>query len=596
MDEDQSIENFTKAAPQCNITGQSQTSNIQATNSYQSQVSATNLKHTEYQYGTITQKNISTDKSTVAAHCKMQTYLGTIPMEYLTMAQQSNSNSGELSKCTEHPSELQAARKASKCIYSSASYLDKVTPSLESSALQLVEAEKALQSVKKKPDEDGILVLEKRTQLESFEKYRRTEHPNLADKYSDSRLTTAIYPSSKMTVEADKMSVDTLTNRIDLKSSNVQFLKGILKKKFKYIGDGAAKFSNDPGHFTFRKQVAIAIRDSLELSRSRCRDPEGNKCIKKKLRWFDEVNSNGEENRDIVTKELSKQAETQCRLTQQPLVNQKQGLFHSWYMSITPGIAKNNMTTSGTADPNLTQQAWSDVGVQKGKQQEHTVDSRVEKAACTSRLLVPRRAHSARTGSGTISSQVRRGTVIRPQSSSQVQHLVRTQGKVLVPRPPPRSALTGGNSCQAIKSITQPNTGNNDECFQDKAYLAVEQIFYKDYPEDQLIPQHHILKTDQGTILAPGSPYVCTHKTVSKGIYLPRQSDGQVGSSSNGFQKGILDRTPTDEEISLLWNGVRSALSIKDGNVCIILTDHLMIFFIKYYSLLSFCEMSFIND
>lgn len=482
-------------------------------------------------------------------------------MEYLTMAQQSNSNSGELSKCTEHPSEMQAARKSSKCTYSSASYLDKVTPGLESSALQLVEAEKALQSVKKKPDEDGILVLEKRTQLESFEKYKRAEHPNLADKYSDSRLTAAIFPSSKMTMEADKTSVDTLTNRIDLKSSNVQFLKGILKKRFKYIGDGAAKFSNDPGHFTFRKQVAIAIRDSLELSRSKCRDPEGNKCIKKKLRWFDEVNSDGEENRDIVTKEPSKQ----------PLVNQKQGLFHSWYMNITPGIPKNNLTTYGTADPNLTQQAWSDVGVQKGKQQEPTVDSRVEKATCTSRLLVPRRAHSARTGSGTISTQVRRGTMIRPQSSSQVQHLVRTQGKVLVPRPPPRSALTGGNSGQAIKSITQPDT--------DKACLAVEQVFYKDYPEDQLIPQHHILKTDQGTILAPGSPYACTYGTVSKGIYPPRQSGGQVGSSSNGFQKGILDRTPTDEEISLLWNGVRSALSIKDGNACIILTDHLLTIF-----------------
>ncbi|XP_053478670.1 centrosomal protein of 126 kDa isoform X2 [Ictalurus furcatus] len=553
-----SVQNFLKTAEQFDITGQYHTSNIQATFSCQKQVLAINSVHTEYQYGTTFQENISRDKSTISVHCKMQTAPGTLPLEYSSMAQQSNS--GELSKCAKHPSEMHAAQKASRNVYGSVSDLNKVSPSLENSALQTVEAEKSFLSTKRKPDEDAVLVLERRTQLGSFDKYKRAEHPNLANEYSDRRLAEAILPkSSKMTEEPDKTSVDTLANHTDLNSNNVRFLKGILKKKFKCIGDGDAKFRYTPGNFSFSKQVAIAIRDSLELIRSKRRDQESNKCIQKKLRWFDEVNGNGGENKKIVTKELSKQAEGESRLTQppqQPLLDQQHG---SWCMNIPSGILKNNKTSSGPVDPNSTKQAWSDVGPQKGKQQEPTGESRMKKAAsCTTG-----QAHSGRTGSGTTSFQARRGTMIRPQCSSQVQHIVRTQGKVLVPRPPPRSEVTGGNSGQAMMYITK--TGNYDECSQDKARLAVEQVLYKDYPEGQPVPQHHILKTDEGTILAPVPPsYACKYETVSKGIYTRCQSDSQIGRGSNGFQKGILDRTPTDEEISLLWHGVRSALASKD--------------------------------
>ncbi|KAF4091725.1 hypothetical protein AMELA_G00040440 [Ameiurus melas] len=516
----------------------------------------------------ISQENISRDKSTISVPCKMQKAPGTLPLEYSSMAQQSNS--GELSK---HPSEMHAAQKPSRNVYGSASDLNKVSPSLENSALQTVEAEKSFLSTKQKPDADGVLVPERRTQLGSFDKYKRAERPNLADEYSDSRLAEAILlKSSKMTEEPDKTSVDTLANHTDLKSNNVQFLKGILKKKVTCIGDGEAKFRYTPDNFSFPKQVAIAIRDSLELIRSKRRDPECNKCIQKKLRWFDEVNGNGGENKDIVTKELSMQVESETRLTQPPpqlLLDQQHG---PWCMNIPSGILKNNKTSSGPADPNSTKQAWSNVVPQKGKQQEPTGESRMKKAAsCTTG-----QAHSGRTGSGTASFQARRGTMIRPQSSSQVQHIVGTQGKVLVPRPPPRSEVTGGNSGQATMYITK--TGNNDECSQGKARLAVEQVLYKDYPEGQPVPQRHILKTDEGTILAP----------VSKGIYTRCQSDSQIGRGSNGFQKGILDRTPTDEEISLLWHGVRSALASKDGKTCIMLTTHFMIhFIIRQDSLLS---------
>ncbi|KAG7333041.1 hypothetical protein KOW79_003176 [Hemibagrus wyckioides] len=518
-DEVQSVQNFLKAVDQCSITGQFQMSNIQSTPPCHKQVFVTNSGHTAYQYGTTTQENILCDKSTVAGHCKMQTTLDTIPLEYSRMAQKSNSGADEFSKYTKHLSEMQAAQKASRCIYSDASDLNKVSPNLENSVLQPVEAETYLQSY--------------------IKKYKTAEHLNLADEDSDSRLTKGILPnSSKLTEEPDKTFVDTLTNHIDLKSHNVRFMKGILKKKFKCIADGDAKFSYTPGHFAFSKQVAIAVRDSLELSRSKGRDKESNKCIKKKLRWLDEVH-----------------IETQSRLTQpaqQPSVDQQQGSFHSRHINRPTDIPNNNMTSSGLGDPNSTKQAWADVGPQKEKQQEPTAESRVEKAASCTTGLVPRRTHSAKTGTGTISSQSRRGTMIRPQSSSQIQHVIRTQGKVLMPRPPPRPEVP-------------TKTSNNDECSQDQARPAVEQVLYNDYPEGHPVPQSNFLKTDEGPILAPVSPsYACLYETVSKGIYTLCQSDGQVGSSSK--RKGYLDRTPTDDEISMLWHGVRSALASKDGD------------------------------
>ncbi|XP_060779386.1 centrosomal protein of 126 kDa [Neoarius graeffei] len=571
-DEVQNVQNVFKKAKQCNVTAWSKTSNIQATIPCQKQVFATNSGHTEHQYGTTIQENISRNKSTVEAHCKKQTVSDTIHLEDSNIAQQSNSDYGELSKCTKHLSEMQAAHKASGCIYSSASDMNKVSPSLENPALQPAEAKKSFQPTKGRPDEDDVLVLERRTQLENSEKYKRAEHPILASEYSDSRLAKAILPKpSKMAEELDKTSADTLSSKaaIDPKSRNVQFMKGILKKKLKCIRNGDAKLNYTPGHFTFSKQMAMTIQDSLELSRSKFRDLEINKCIQKKLRWFDEMNSDRGENKEMVTKELSKQAETENRLTQppqQPLVDQKQGSFHSWYMNTPSGTTKNNKTSSSPADSNSTKQAWPDVGPQKGKQHEPTGESRMKKAvSCTTELWVPQQVHSAGTGSVTISSQARRGTTMRPQSSNQVQHMLRTQGKILVPRPPPRSELTGGNSGQPVIYITK--TGNNDECSQGKTCLAVEQVLYKDNPEGQPVLQRHLLKTDEGTILAPVPPsYACMYETMSKGIITFCQPDGQVDSCSNGFRKGFLDRTPTDDEISLLWHGVRSALVNKNGD------------------------------
>ncbi|XP_053355970.1 centrosomal protein of 126 kDa isoform X2 [Clarias gariepinus] len=547
--------NLLKTPKQGKVTCQSKASNIQATTSCQKQVFTTNLGPTEYQNHKTAQENLQMDKTIGAENCRLQTAPDTMPQEYSCMAQQCSTESNKLSLCTKLLSDIQAASKAS-----SASDLNKVSPSLGNSSLQ---PEKSFHSSKRKLDENGVPFHDRRTQFKSFQNYESAGTPNLSDKYSDRRLANEILPST-IAEEPDKMSTDTLTNYNNIKSSNVQFLKGILKKKIKRIGDVDPKFSYTPGHFTFSKQVAVAIRDSLELSRTKDRDAESNKCIQKKLRWIDEVLNEGRANKEMVTKELNMQAENERRLTQMPLVDAQQGSFHSWYMNLSSGKPKNK-TSSCPDDPNLTKQAWSDVGSQKGKQQEATIESRMEKAApSTTGLCIPQQEHLYRTGTGTISTQARRGTIIRPQSSGQLQHVVRTQGKVLVPRPPPRSKVTARNTGQGMMYI---NKTGSSEYSQDKALLPMEQVLYKDCPDGQSLPQRHILKRQESTILGPVQPsYACMYETVSKGIYTLCQSDGQAGSGRKNFQNGILERTPTDEEISQLWHGVRSALAGEEGD------------------------------
>ncbi|KAI5098400.1 centrosomal protein of 126 kDa isoform X2 [Silurus meridionalis] len=546
----QTVQNFLKAEKQYNIGGQSKSSNINATIACQKQLS-------EYHYGTTTQENILRDKSTVSTNCKVPTAPDIISLEYSGIRQKSSPDSGELLKFTKPLSEVQAAQQTSKSLYSMASDLNKISPSLENSTLKPAEAEKSFQSTKGKPDEDGAVVLERRNQCESFEKYKRAERPNLVDKYSNSKLSNTILPKSlKMVENLDQTSAHTLTNHIDLKNGNVQFIKGILKEKYKCKGDEDAKFSYIPSHFTFSKQVAINIKDSLEISRSKGRGPGINKCTCKKLRWFDEVNSDGEENKEITKKELSKQAKIESRQTQpsqQPVVDQQQGSVYSWYMNKPSGIQKK--TSADPTGPNTTKQAWSDFG----KKLEPTVETKMEKAAfSTNGNWVPQRTQSAKIGSGNFSFQARRGTTIRPQSSSQVQNIVKSQGKLLVPQPPPKSEVTGGTSSQAI--MYNSKKGNNDASSQSKACLAVERGLCKDFPSEPL-PQH------ESNILAPVPPsYVCMYENVSKGIYTVCPSNNYMGSGRNGFRNGVLDCTPTDEEISQLWHGVRSALASKDDS------------------------------
>lgn len=114
---------------------------------------------------------------------------------------------------------------------------------------------------------------------------------------------------------------------------------------------------------------------------------------------------------------------------------------HSDNVNLLTGVSKNisNKTSAVPAGPQSTRQAWADVGPQESHTQEHIKEPTSQRRAlCVGGPRTPQRARSTRVGSCPITSRARKGTIIRPQSAREAQHVAKTQGKTLVPRPPPK--------------------------------------------------------------------------------------------------------------------------------------------------------------
>ncbi|KAL6478624.1 hypothetical protein MHYP_G00120570 [Metynnis hypsauchen] len=559
-DEDQTLRDLPRAVEQCSLTDQSegyQKIDTQSTPSCQNVQAQQNLAacsgHMANCFDNAAPGKISRDKSIIVTHSKTCTVPDSAPPAFTSLTQESKLQGKMLEeKYAKRPSETQVAQPAGRCRHrdsffqassSTVANVNTASSHFGNLALQPVESEGSSESCKKKPD---YTALQRETQPESYEeKCKRVEASNLPDKCSDRRVPSK---SCKTAEEPDRTLTKGATSCPAPKCGDVRFLKGILKKNSKYVV-GDTKFTYTSGHFVFPKQVAMSIRDSMELTRVKAREPESDKSMKKKLRWFDELNGNEEECEERMKKDLSKQAPAKSKPTppsQQPSLDHQQELHNS----APTGIPKMSV------EPSSTRQAWADVR----PQEEPTEEPKPQRSgARVGGSHIPRRVRSARTVSGPVSSRARKGTVIRPQSASEAQRVARTQGKAMVPRPPPKSEVLEASAVEPTIYITKVAYNNN--CPNSKA----------ENPDSQPVSQHHVLKIDDGAVLAPVPPsYAYAYETVSKGIYALCQPEAQMGSARRPLQCGengiCLDRTPTDEEISLLWHGVRSALASKEGD------------------------------
>lgn len=348
--------------------------------------------------------------------------------------------------------------------------------------------------------------------------------------------------------EKNERSAELLENRLDHKSKNVHFLKGILKTKSKSWGDLGPKFIYPPAQFIFRKEVANAIRDSFDL-RNKSKASE-DKCMKKKLRWVDEVNINWVESGEKSKWKSSNQANPEIRPDLQ--VSDILG-----YINVPSSISKTDLVRSGSASSSTTKQVWSDTERQHDPS-EMRESSRVQKNVPPfNGCCVSRRVRLTRNVSAPGSFRTKRGTMIRTQSASQLQNLVRTQGKSLMPHPPTRS---DGNS----------RTASNNE--SPHSQRDVYTNFVKGRTEFILRPEESGFAP-----VPPSSAYMS--ETMSKSIYSQGEDKSRTSKGTNSFQNGIcLNRTPTDEEITRLWNGVQNALASNDGNVSIFHTKTIKTF------------------
>uniref|UniRef100_A0A4W6CFP6 Centrosomal protein 126 n=1 Tax=Lates calcarifer TaxID=8187 RepID=A0A4W6CFP6_LATCA len=342
----------------------------------------------------------------------------------------------------------------------------------------------------------------------------------------------------------------------------VRFIKGILKKQSKYMsGDATCVYGS--GHLIFAKQVALAIRDSVELTRTKTKDMESN-TIKKKLRWFDEVHVEKEDKEQSIMKQMKGMA---SNLSQ----SKKNPVDHQLSLTTVSGASKPgpSMTLPASTGYHFTKQAWADVGVQVSLPQERADEVKVPRSSTrTSGPKVPRRERSARVGAGPVSSRTRKGTVIRPQSATEVNQIAKTQGKIIVPRPPPRIESVE----EKMAYITKTPYGMDHASVNCKQALVLEQALHKDTSGGFFSPYtHHLIRTDSTVMYTPLPPsYTCP---ISEGNTNGTPSSGHQETQGSSRRRGMvfsekglcLDCTPTDEEISQLWHGVRSALATKDA-------------------------------
>ncbi|XP_039643394.1 centrosomal protein of 126 kDa isoform X2 [Perca fluviatilis] len=361
--------------------------------------------------------------------------------------------------------------------------------------------------------------------------------------------------------EVQKLPVPARTSH---SACGVRFIKGILKKQSKYMS-GETMCVYGSGHFIFAKEVALAIRDSVELTRAKTKDAEGNNAVKKKLRWFDEVHVGQEDREQNTMKPIKGRSSNLSQSNNSPE-------DHQLSFATVSGASKPgpSMTPPASAGSHFTKQAWADVGVQVSLPQERPDEVKVGRSS--TRIAgpkVPRRERPSRAAAAPISSRTRKGTVIRAQSATEVSQIAKTQGKIMVPRPPPRMDPSVE---EKMLSITRTPYGMDHASVSCKRALVSEQALHKYNSEDFPSPStHNVIRTDSSVLYTPLPPSYAypVSKSNTKATPSAGHQEAQGSSRLRGMvynDKGLcLDCTPTDEEISQLWHGVRSALATKEA-------------------------------
>ncbi|XP_067890171.1 centrosomal protein of 126 kDa isoform X2 [Heterodontus francisci] len=416
--------------------------------------------------------------------------------------------------------------------------------------------------------------------------------------------------------------------------NNFKLLKGILKKVSKYENGCPKSLFCASGVLGI--QMASSIRDSVELIKMKVESDKN--PIKKKLRWFDEIEQTNqfkkgksegpgedlESTIDVKSSESTNQIQLQSPYFQSNshmvsvnsiVNNNKESKWNTlnsdhkaavdcgfsghqqsevWGANTVtaPVISETASVThavTSVVSPGYhsTKQAWAATGAQciDHKMTAKNTMSKLEKALVRKgHAKVIKRVHSAkvcfRTG-----GNCRKGTIIRPQSASEV---MKSQGKLMVPHPPPKRAVDS-KQCQRA-------TGNFNSSWQSQIHPAnVTNICSntpreimpkdlntssKDNAENAVVsgfwPQVDFSSNRSVTVTTfPSSHLVSPYETVTKATYsinatktVPQQDNVSNGTKQDPDYEGnrlSLDCTPTDEEIALLWRGVRSALAQNDS-------------------------------
>ncbi|XP_051882527.1 centrosomal protein of 126 kDa [Pristis pectinata] len=409
-------------------------------------------------------------------------------------------------------------------------------------------------------------------------------------------------------------------NKNSIQEKKIKILKGILKKVSKY-GNVKSKSPLSACN-VLGIHMPSSIRDSVELKKMK--DVETNKNpTKKKLRWLDEINqtnqfkkgedeATGEEfgsTTDIKSSGLTSQIQLQSTHFQNidhivnvnsnvnnnkeskwNTLNADQKTAVSYDLSghqlnetcgdITMAApvtsetvsATHGVTSAASSDYRFTKRSWTATGTRclGHKMNAKNNIAEPEKSLGEKKhAKMVKRAHSAKVSSG------RKGTIIRPLSAREV---IKSQGKVMVPHPPPKPAT---DSKQSQRTAVNYNSSCQPQMHPAHIIDACSNTSVKIMPLDKDTTESAIISDLQPQVYSssnrsvsittfPSSYSVRSYEVVSKetsSVNATQQGNVDNGTkqdSLNGENALHLDSTATYEQIALLWHGVRDALAQKD--------------------------------
>ncbi|XP_028656123.1 centrosomal protein of 126 kDa [Erpetoichthys calabaricus] len=402
-----------------------------------------------------------------------------------------------------------------------------------------------------------------------------------AAKISFSEVTAATQPAEPKKTDSSFITSHNLGNTCEAENGTKK-LKGILKKN-----KNVSTSKPTPDTVILGKQGTITIRDSVELTKLKEKKSEGSKT-KKKLRWFDEIEESiveeretGADQKEIKNKLLEQisEADNFRSANEDTVRSMTDAPEKSVKMDTTEEVAAHTTAQVSSTGYHFAKQAWIDSKVQDNKLPENTVVPKSEKATPVrkGKQKFSRRARSARAHLGAATSKTRKGTTIRPRSAGEINSVIKSQGTIIVPHPPPKPPPSDGQQVQSVSSNRQtisnpPKIFYNDISATSKESIQLGPQIYKDITDGCALPQG-IPFTNSAVTFTPYPPShpVSSQEAKTTLTVSAAQSATQniMGSSirtavfgENGMR---LERTPTDEEITLLWQDVRTALAPKEA-------------------------------
>ncbi|XP_053312487.1 centrosomal protein of 126 kDa [Spea bombifrons] len=328
-------------------------------------------------------------------------------------------------------------------------------------------------------------------------------------------------------------------------------LKSILKKCSKYEngyirGGGVSKV------LRFEDTGTAGLRDSIELAKQKENKRTGNK----KLRWLDETDK-PVGGTDVINNHLTG---VQMAFTER-IDHPRDVLEHNLLderSEPSAGTPKSMFSTGY----HFTKQAWVTSKGAEASPVDHNQNSQNVPKAKTKLVRRPKSAKSQYA----VMHRNRKGAIIRPQSATEASRVLKYQGKLMMPRPPPpRPALDTVNGQPDAK----PQTASRVNAYPSNSSGATP-------PSNQMSPADtastQSSSNSKGNVMTV-RPYSVS-ETATKPVLTPTDEQSIAPQEPSLASKkrypiygenGLrLDHTPTDEEIAFLWQGVRSALTHKN--------------------------------